>query len=188
MVNKVFSLRQLQEKCREPGGRHIRPGESWWSFYHPVPPNLMPPAPPPQGPEDNHVLPLCDSGLSGIVQYDGSSSDPFPIKSDVKQKCILAPTLFCVFFSLFLCYAFRESDGGIFLHIKSDGNLFNLAHLRDTTKILSSPSHPAWRKLILWLEMSAQPLQSLLAITLWLWSPISAKQHAIIYPWSRRAT
>jgi hypothetical protein len=31
--------------------------------------------------------------IAGTVQYDGSSSDPFPIKSGVKQGCVIAMTL-----------------------------------------------------------------------------------------------
>ncbi|MCJ8749798.1 hypothetical protein PDJAM_G00180330 [Pangasius djambal] len=71
----------------------------------------------------------------GTVQYDGSSSDPFPIKSGVKQGCVLTPTLFGIFFSLLLRYAFSESGDGIFLHTRCDGNLFNLARLRAKTKV-----------------------------------------------------
>ena len=73
--------------------------------------------------------------MNGSYQFDGSSSDPFPIKNGVKQGFVLAPTLFGVFFSLLLCYAFRESEDGIFLHTRSDGNLFNLARFRAKTKV-----------------------------------------------------
>ncbi|KAK3786706.1 hypothetical protein RRG08_057982 [Elysia crispata] len=54
-------------------------------------------------------------GMLGTIQYDGSFSDPLPIKSGVKQGCVLAPTLFGIFFSLLLRYAFHESEDGIFL-------------------------------------------------------------------------
>lgn len=53
----------------------------------------------------------------------------------MKQGCVLAPTLFGVFFSLLLRYAFRQSEDGIFLHTRSDGSLFNLARLRAKTKV-----------------------------------------------------
>ncbi|XP_076036094.1 uncharacterized protein LOC143022044 [Oratosquilla oratoria] len=69
--------------------------------------------------------------MHGTVQYDGSSSDPFPIRSDVKQVCVLAPTLFGIFFSLLLSYAFNQSEDGVYLHIRNDGSLFNLARLRE---------------------------------------------------------
>ena len=74
--------------------------------------------------------------MLGTVQYDGSSSDPFPIESGVKQGCVLAPTLFGIFF-LVLHYAFYESEDGIFLHTRSDGNLFNLTCLRAKTMVRS---------------------------------------------------
>ena len=74
-------------------------------------------------------------GMKGTVQYDGSSSDPFPIKSSVKQGCVLALTLFDILFSLLLRYAFSESEEGIYPHTRSNGSLFNLACLRAKTKV-----------------------------------------------------
>lgn len=73
--------------------------------------------------------------MQGTVLYDGSSSSPFPIKSGVKQGCVLAPTLFGIFFSLLLSYAFSQSEDGVYLHTRSDGSLFNLARLRARSKI-----------------------------------------------------
>ena len=73
--------------------------------------------------------------MKGTVQYDGSSSEPFPIKSGVKQGCVLAPTLFGIFFSLLLSHAFKQSNDGAYLHTRSDGKLYNLARLRATTKV-----------------------------------------------------
>ena len=78
--------------------------------------------------------------MQGTVQFDGSSSDPFPINSGVKLGCVLAPTLFNIFFSLLLPYAFSSSEDGVYLHTRSDGRLFNLARLRAKTKV--------WRVLI----------------------------------------
>ena len=71
--------------------------------------------------------------MQGTVQYDGSSSDPFPISSGVKQGCVLAPTLFGIFFSLLLSYAFNQSEDGVYLHTRSDGSLYNLRRLRAKT-------------------------------------------------------
>ena len=73
--------------------------------------------------------------MKGSVLFDGSSSAVFPIKSGVKQGCVLAPTLFGIFFSLLLSHAFSESEDGEFLHTRSDGKLFNLSRLRDKTKV-----------------------------------------------------
>ena len=73
--------------------------------------------------------------MMGTVQYNGSSSDSFPIFNGVKQGCVLAPTLFGIFFSLLLRHAFGSSEDGVFIHTRSDGNLFNLSRLRAKSKI-----------------------------------------------------
>ena len=136
-IDMAFSLRQLQEKCRE----QRRPlflafvdltkafdlvsRSGLFALLHKIgcPTKLL------------KVIESFHDNMSGTVQYDGSASDPFPIKSGVKQGCVLAPTLFGIFFSLLLRYAFSESEDGIFLHTRSDGNLFNLARLRAKTKV-----------------------------------------------------
>ena len=73
--------------------------------------------------------------MKGTFVYDGSTSEPFPVCSGVKQGCVLAPTLFGIFFSLLLSYAFDSSSDGIYVHARSDGKLFNLARLRAKTKV-----------------------------------------------------
>ena len=40
--------------------------------------------------------------MKGTVVYDGATSDPFNILSGVKQGCVLAPTLFGIFFTTLL--------------------------------------------------------------------------------------
>ncbi len=56
------------------------------------------------------------TNMKGTVLYDGPSSDPFCINSGVKQGCILAPTIFDIFFSLLLSYAFDSSTDNVYLH------------------------------------------------------------------------
>lgn len=136
-IDMVFSLRQLQEKCRE----QRRPlflafidltkafdlvsRSGLFALLQKIgcPTKLL-----------KMVVSFHDN-MSGTVQYDGTSSDPFPIKSGVKQGCVLAPTLFGIFFSMLLRYAYSESEDGVFIHTRSDGNLFNLARLRAKTKV-----------------------------------------------------
>ncbi|KAK3780291.1 hypothetical protein RRG08_006197 [Elysia crispata] len=67
--------------------------------------------------------------------HGGSFSEYFPIKDGVKQERFLAPTIFGLSISLLLRFAFRESENGIFFHVKNDGYLFNLARLRAKTKV-----------------------------------------------------
>ena len=94
-IDTVFSLRQLQEKCREQrqplfvafidltkafdlvsrdGLFKILPGIG-------CPPRLL------------SIIRSFHDDMKGTVVFDGSISDTFDIKSGVKQGCVLAPTL-----------------------------------------------------------------------------------------------
>ena len=74
-------------------------------------------------------------GSRGTVQYDGSMSEAFDTYSGVKQGCVLAPTLFNIFFSVLLKHVFKSTEEGILLRTGSDGKHFNLARLRAKTKV-----------------------------------------------------
>jgi hypothetical protein len=52
----------------------------------------------------------------------------------VKQGCVLAPTLFGIFFSMLLQYAFADCEDGVYVRTRQDGKLFNIARLRAKTK------------------------------------------------------
>ena len=71
--------------------------------------------------------------LLGCLKRWWSMSKTFPICRDVKQVCVLAPTLFGIFFSALLAHAFPEQEG-IMLHTRSTGRLLNLSRLRAKTK------------------------------------------------------
>ena len=138
-IDMVFSVRQLQEKCRE----QRRPlylafidltkafdlvsRSGLFSLLQKVgcPPKLL------------GMITSFHDNMKGTVQYNGSSSDSFPISNGVKQGCVLAPTLFGIFFSLLLHHAFGSSEDGIYLHTRSDGNLFNLSRLKAKSKVRS---------------------------------------------------
>ena len=62
-------------------------------------------------------------------------SEPFDMHSRVKQDCVLAPTLFGIFFAFLLRHAFGTAQEGIYLQTRSDSSLFNLAHLKARTKV-----------------------------------------------------
>ena len=73
--------------------------------------------------------------MKGTVQFNDSSSRPFDIHSGVKQGCVLAPTLFGIFFALLLRHTFGTASEGICLRTRSAGRLFNLGRLRAKTKV-----------------------------------------------------
>ena len=134
----IFSLRQLQEKCRE---QHqplyiafidltkafdLVSRDGLFKLLPKIgcPPKLL------------SIIKSFHDGMQGIVQYDGSYSEPFDIRSGVKQGCVLAPTLFGIFFALMLKSAFGNATEGIHLRTRSDGKLFNLSRFKARRKIL----------------------------------------------------
>jgi Reverse transcriptase (RNA-dependent DNA polymerase) len=79
------------------------------------------------------MVTLFHNDMQGTAQFDNSVSKPFPIKNGVKLGCVLAPTLFGIFFSILLNHAFGSSNKGIY--IRSDGKLFKLVRLKAKTKL-----------------------------------------------------
>ncbi len=137
MRDMIFSLRQLQEKCREQRqplyiafidltkAFDLVSRKGLFTLLHRIgcPPKLL------------KMVTSFHDKMKGTVQYGGLYSEAFPIRSGVKQGCVLAPTLFGIFFSLLLRHAFSQSEDGVFIRTRSDGNLFNLARLRAKTKV-----------------------------------------------------
>ena len=132
----IFSVCQLQEKCREQGmplyvafidltkSFNLVSRKGLFRLLEKIgcPPKLR------------SMVVSFHENMKGTVVYDGSTSEPFPVCSVVKQGCVLARTLFGILFSLLLSYAFDSSSDGIYLHTRSDGKLFNLARLHAKTK------------------------------------------------------
>ena len=73
--------------------------------------------------------------MKGTVVVDGSSLAAFNIRSGVKQGCVLAPTLFGIFFAVMLKHAFGPTAEGIYIRTRTDAKLFNLSRLRAKTKV-----------------------------------------------------
>ena len=75
--------------------------------------------------------------MQGIVRYYGSTSDP--IKSGVMALYSLphscSHTLRHLFLPAVVLLAFSQSEDGMYLHTRSDGNLFSLARLLAKTKV-----------------------------------------------------
>ena len=136
-IDMVFSVRQLQEKCREQGKPLFMAFIDLTKAFDLVsrkglfrilekigcPPTLL------------NVIRSFHDDMKGTVVYEGSNSEEFTISSGVKQGCVLAPTLFGIFFSVLLKHAFGSSSEGIHLRTRSDGKLFSLARLRAKTKV-----------------------------------------------------
>ena len=133
----VFSLRQLQEKCREQQGplyiafidlTKVLDLVSRDGLFKALPKIGCPPI----------LLSMVRSfhdNMQATIQYEGSLSEPFEIKSGVKQGCVIAPNLFGILFSLLLRHAFGSETEGVYMHTRADGKLFNASRLRAKTKV-----------------------------------------------------
>ena len=136
-VDMIFSLLQLQEKCREQNkplyiafidltkAFDLVSREGLFNILLKIgcPPKL------------HSLIRSFHDDMKATIQYEGDMSDPFNIKSGVKQGCVLAPTLFGIFFSLLLKHAFGTATEGVHLRTRSDGRLYNLARLKAKTRV-----------------------------------------------------
>ena len=137
-TDMIFVLRQIQEKCRE---QNMAPyaafmdltkafdtvsREGLWRILGKLgcPPRFL------------SILQQLHIGQKGQVKHNGEFSDSFPIENGVKQGCVLAPTLFAVFFSMMLPEAKKDLHEGIYIRFRTDGSVFNLRRLLSRTKTL----------------------------------------------------
>ena len=114
-TDMIFILRQIQEKCREQNmALHAAfmdltkafdtvSREGLWRILGKLggPPRFL------------SILQQLHIGQKGQVKHNGEFSDSFPIENGVKQGCVLAPTLFAVFFSMMLREAKEDLHEGV---------------------------------------------------------------------------
>ena len=103
-IDMVFSIRQLQEKCREQQmplyiafvdltkAFDLVSRNGLFQILEKIgcPPHLL------------TIIRQLHENMQGRVHFSGATSKAFPVSSGVKQGCELAPTLFAIFFSLLL--------------------------------------------------------------------------------------
>ena len=123
----VFSLRQVQEKCREQQMplyiAFIDLTEAFDLVSRDGLFQILPKIGCP--PKLQSMIKSFHTNMKGMVQ----------LCSGVKQGCVLAPKLFGIFFALLLSHAFGTASEGHCLRTRSDDRLFNLGLLRAKTKV-----------------------------------------------------
>ena len=82
------------------------------------------------------ILRQLHEGQQGQVKHSGSLSGSFPISNGVKQGCVLAPTLFSIFFSITLREAKDDLPDSIYIRFRTDGSLFNFRRPLARTKTI----------------------------------------------------
>ena len=138
-IDMIFTARQLQEKCREQNvGLYTTfidltkafdtvSREGLWKVMSKFgcPTKFI------------NMVRLFHDGMQASVRDDGKTSKPFPVTNGVKQGCVLAPTLFSMYFTAMLSDAFREDDDvGIKFHSRIDGGFYKPQRLKTHSKVL----------------------------------------------------
>ena len=72
--------------------------------------------------------------MMGRVCADGKESDGFVVTAGVKQGCIIAPSLFSLFFAAMLKEAMEDMPQGVTIRFRN-GSIFNLFRLKASTKV-----------------------------------------------------
>ena len=134
----IFVLRQIQEKCREQNmGLYttflvltkafatVSRNGLWKILARPGCPLKC-----------LIILRQLHEGQQGQVKHNGSLSGSFPIFNGVMRKCIFAPTLFSIFFSIMLREAKDDLPDSNGIRVRTDGSLFNFRRLIARTKTI----------------------------------------------------
>ena len=78
------------------------------------------------------------TGMVATVVYDNEESEAFAINNGVSQGCFPAPVLFNIYFSYVMRNAFQGNDEGVYLKTRYDGRLCNISRLRSKTEVKES--------------------------------------------------
>ena len=136
-VDMVFAIRQLQEKCVEQHqDLHLLfidltkafdtvNRAALWAILRKLgcPPRFV------------QIIRSFHDGMFCRVIENGDASDPFPVSNGVKQGCVLAPTLFSLLFAQMLSAALSQTEAGVKIYYRTDGDFFNLRRLKSYTKV-----------------------------------------------------
>ncbi|KAI8516990.1 hypothetical protein Bbelb_055710 [Branchiostoma belcheri] len=139
-IDMIFTLRQIQEKCREQNQNlyilfvdltkafDTVSREGLWCILSKLgcPSKFV------------SIIRSFHDGMMARVVGNGTVSDPFPITNGVKQGCVMAPTLFSLMFATMLFKALSATDAGITVRYRCDGRVFDLRRLKAKTKVLEA--------------------------------------------------
>jgi len=81
-----------------------------------------------------NIIRLFHGGMKGKVTIGGSTTESFAINHNVKQGCVLAPTLFILYLTAVLETMFSNLNKRVYIRTRSDGRLFNIARLKTHSK------------------------------------------------------
>ena len=131
-VDMIFTVRQLQEKCREQNQDLYITFVDLTKAFDTVNRDglwkIMSKFGCPQ--KFTNLVRLFHDGMQARVKDNGEFSKPFSVTNGVKQGCVLAPTLFSMLFSAMLTDAFRDESVDIEFRSRIDGGFYKPQRLK----------------------------------------------------------
>ncbi|XP_033099909.1 uncharacterized protein LOC117103460 [Anneissia japonica] len=144
-IDMIFSLRQVQEKCREQNmPLHIAfidltkafdliSRDALFSVLERIgcPPILI------------GIIKSFHEKQLGVITFNSKTSKPFLIRNGIKHGDNIAPVLFGIFFAVVLIRTFSlcPANPGIAIRTREDGGVFNQARLRAKTRTYTFNIH-----------------------------------------------
>nr|VZI43015.1 unnamed protein product [Spirometra erinaceieuropaei] len=80
-------------------------------------------------------------GMMARVTDNGAVSEAFAVTNEVKQGCVLAPTLFSLMFSAMLMDAYSDERPGIRIAYRTDGHLMNQRRMHFQSRVSTTTVH-----------------------------------------------
>ena len=138
-IDMIFSLRQIQEKCVEQRMDLVCIFIDLMKAYDSVDREALWLVLKKFGFPDKIValIQSLHEGMKARVTMFGELSEEFDIKNGLRQGCILAPSLFNVYFTVVLLEALQGLSNGIAIRYKLDGKLFDVRRLRGRNALYS---------------------------------------------------
>lgn len=141
-TDMVFALRQLQEKCSLQGqdlylvfidltkAFDTVNREGLWRILEKAgcPKHFV------------HIICSFHENMKASVREGSEKSPLFGVTSGTKQGCVLAPTLFSIFFSMMLLVAFKDASDGVDINSRCDVGIGRVktTHFNAPTKVTLS--------------------------------------------------
>ncbi len=138
-IDMIFTARQLQEKCREQHQNMFMAFVDLSKAFDTVQRELLWDVLLRFGCPNKfvNILRQFHNGMTARVSIGGKESEPFLVRTGVRQGCVLAPVLFNIFLLCVtkLLHKEIENGSGIAVDFRLDGNLFNIRRLQATRKL-----------------------------------------------------
>lgn len=135
-IDAIFVVKQLQEKCLEQHHSLYMcfvdlekafdrvPRAALWTVLEKIgcPTKFV------------NIVRQFHDGMTARVRHENDFTDQFPVTSGVKQGCVMAPTLFAIYFASVMNDASKNCGDLIELNVRTDKSVFDLSRFKAKRK------------------------------------------------------